>query len=91
MGVLVIENAGSEPLYTFVIVRDESVVVDWIPCTVPTHCQGIAPGAQREVPYSEINGYTRATRDIAVYGWHLVPNGSGFAPDRIRSVTVRLR
>jgi hypothetical protein len=90
-GRLAIQNIGSEPLYTFALTRDLTAIVDWIPCTDPTRCEGIAPGARREVAYSAIYGYTRATREIVAYGWHLVPSGNGFAPDRIRAVVVRVR
>jgi hypothetical protein len=89
-GMLVIQNTGSEPLYTFTITREASALVDWLPCADPTRCQGIAPGARREVPYSEIYGYTQATREVIVYAWHLAPSGNGFAPVRGRSVIVRL-
>jgi hypothetical protein len=90
-GRLVVQNVGSELLYTFALTRDATAVVDWIPCSDPARCDGIAPGARREVPYSEIYDYTRETREIVVYGWHLVPNGNGFAVDRMRFVIVRLR
>jgi hypothetical protein len=89
-GVLVIENTGSAPLHTFAITREASELSDLIFCTDPARCPGLAPGARKKVPYSEIYGYAEGTRDVVVYGWHLVPSGNGFAPDRIRSVFVRL-
>jgi hypothetical protein len=85
---LVIGNSGSEPIYTFALARDASVVVDWIPCTDPSRCVGIARGAERVVPYSTIYGYSRATREINVYWWHLVPSGNAFVVDEVRVVVV---
>jgi hypothetical protein len=89
-GVLVIENTGSAPLHSFAITREASELADLIFCNDPARCPGLAPGARKKVSYSEIYGYVKATRDVVVYGWHLVPSGNGFTPDRIRSVIVRL-
>jgi hypothetical protein len=87
---LVIANAGSDPVYTFALTQEASALVDWIPCSDPTRCQGIAQGATRVVPYSQIYDYSRGTRAVIIYWWHLVPSGNGFAPDEIRAVVVQL-
>jgi hypothetical protein len=90
-GALIILNAGSTPLHTFALSQRELQVVDWIPCTDPTRCPGLAPSARRELPYSQISGFAADTRDVRVYGWHLAPNGTGFAVSDMYAVTVRIR
>lgn len=49
------------------------------PCDVagPPVCVGLAPGATRLVPASQIGGYSAATREIAVYWWSWVSDGAG--------------
>jgi hypothetical protein len=88
--MLIIQNTGAEPLYTFTITRDAAALVEWIPCTEPTRCEGIAPGGHRELPYSEVYGYTPATRELLVYGWNLVPGENGFTVGTMRVVVVRV-
>ena len=87
---LVIENAGSLPLQTRAIVVNDGVVVDFVECTDPAVCPGLAPGARKEVPYSQIYDYTRLAREAVIYGWHLVPNGNGFRVGRTWAVRVKL-
>jgi hypothetical protein len=49
------------------------------PCDVagPPVCVGLAPGAARVIPESQIGGYTAATREIVVYWWSWVGDGAG--------------
>ena len=90
-GALIILNAGSTPLHTFALSQRELEVVYWIPCTDPTRCPGLPPGSRRELPYSQISGFAADTREVRVYGWHLAPNGTGFAVNDMYAVTVRIR
>jgi hypothetical protein len=89
-GVVVIHNVGREPLYTFALTREVAPLVDWAACTDPTHCKGIAAGERREIPYSEIYGYTPATREILVYAWNLVQSESGFKVGTMRVVILKV-
>ncbi|HEX6630964.1 MAG TPA: hypothetical protein VF048_07730 [Gemmatimonadaceae bacterium] len=49
------------------------------PCDVagPPVCVGLAPGASRVIPESQIGGYSAATREIVVYWWSWVSDGAG--------------
>jgi hypothetical protein len=89
-GKLVIENTGSLPLQTRAIVVNDRVVVDFVECTDPAVCPGLASGARKEVPYSQIYDYTRLAREAMVYGWHLVPDGDGFRVGKVWAVRVQL-
>jgi hypothetical protein len=87
---LVIENTGSLPLQTRAIVVNDREVVDFIECTDAAVCPGLASGARKEVPYSQIYDYTRWAREAIIYGWHLVPNGDGFRVGKVWAVRVKL-
>ena len=89
-GELEIANLTSRPAYTFVIGREASALVDWIPCTNPQTCDGIEPRESTRVPYPGPH-IEPGEKEALVYWWHLVPAaGNGFAPDSIRVGIVDL-
>ena len=86
-----LENNLAEPVYTFLIERQAAALTDWIACSVPDECDGIAPGRSRRVDYRDIVGYDRGDREAIVYWWVLVPDpGGGHRVDGFRSRVVRL-
>ena len=85
------ENTTGETVYTFVVERETAALIDWMPCTSPTECDGIEAGARARVGYDAIAGYEAGEREAIVYWWHLRPAaGGGFAPDQVRAEVVRL-
>ena len=92
-GVLELTNISDAPVYVFVAERNTLAVLDWIPCSNPDACDGIDPDAVLRIPHAEIIGYSAAAEEVVVYHWRLVPGGtaSGYVPDSLRAVTVRLR
>jgi hypothetical protein len=83
-------NSSEQPVYTFIIERDAQAYVDWVVCTDPSTCNGIAAGGSRVVPYDAIVAYTAGAEEAVVHHWHLIPDGTGFRPDSVRSTVVQL-
>jgi hypothetical protein len=89
--VLNLSNVSPATIYTFPIEAGLAMRANWAPCSDPAHCSGIKPGATEELPYAQIAGYGAGATHAIVYWWHLVPDGTtGFRPDSIRGVPVRL-
>lgn len=89
-GQIAITNGTSRPVYTFVIGRQFAALALWAPCTNPSTCEAIAPGATRRVPNPSFPGIVET--EAIVNWWHLVPDpAGGFKPDSIRSGVVQLR
>ena len=89
--VLTLTNESPAIVYTTVIERNSLAVVDWIPCTNPLFCPGIAPGEAATILYSEITGFESGEEQAVVYWWHLVPRaGGGFQVDEIRQIMIDL-
>jgi hypothetical protein len=78
-------------IYTLPIEAELAARANWAPCSDPAHCSGIKPWESQELPYAQITGYAAGATHAIVYWWHLVPDGTtGFKPDSIRAVVVRL-
>jgi len=85
-----IHNNSSHPVYTVVIPTADLPLADWIPCTNPQLCDGIAPGVRRLLSFPTRFHSTETADEAAVYWWHLVPtSGGGFVPDSLRVRRVR--
>ena len=86
---LFIVNGRAEPIYYFPVERQSTALIDWIPCTDPAVCDRVDAGSDRLVPFEEIAGWEDGDREVVLYWWGLVPDGTGgFRPDRIRSLVV---
>lgn len=92
-GYLELENRSGATVYTFAADRDLLPVLDWAPCVDPATCAGIEPGTVRRTALGQILANDRRHAEIAVYHWQLVPStsGSGYQPDSIRQLIVRVR
>ena len=91
-GQIAITNRTGALVYTFVLGRNASALVDWIPCSDPATCAGLEVGGTRRVPNPSSLGTSPPETEALVYWWHLVPApGGGFKPDSIRVGVVRLR
>ncbi len=89
--ILELSNESPAVIYTFTIEAQTAARTNWAPCTDPARCSGIKLGGTREMPYTQIAGYTAGATQAIVYWWHLVPGGeTGFMPDSIRAVPVEL-
>ena len=85
--VVRLSNRSSAAIYTFVAERDALAVIDWIPCTTPLTCAGLAPGQDSIIQYTAITGYAPGAEEGVVFWWHLISKeGGGHQPDSIRSV-----
>lgn len=78
-------------MYWFAVERSTAALIDWFPCSDPSHCEGIAPGETYVLPYAQLEGYSPQAKEAIVYWWHLSarPEG-GFRMDSIRSIIVDL-
>jgi hypothetical protein len=81
-------NLSQQPIYFFVIERNS--LLDWAPCVDPGTCEAIAVGGSKMLSYTEIAGYQVGATEAVVHHWLLVPQGSEFQPDSIRSPIVHL-
>ena len=89
--VLELANHSSAAIYTFTIDRNVAAYTEWGPCTNPSTCAFITAGGTRSLAYTQIDGYSSASREAIVYWWHLVPDGiDGFQPDSVRAVVIGL-
>ena len=89
--VVRLSNRSSAPIYSFVVERQALAYVDWIPCTNPLTCQGLAPGQDSLIQYTAITGYAPGAEEAVVYWWHLIPKeGGGLKPDSVRGVVIDL-
>lgn len=87
-----LENQNSRTIYYLIMTADMAARALWAPCTSPEEpCARLEPNASVEVPYSQIAGYERGSREAIVFWWHLLEReGGGWTVDEVRSVRVRL-
>ena len=90
---LELTNRSDAPVYHFVADRDILPLLDWVPCSNPATCDGIAPSSTRRIGFDDVIGYQAGSEALVVYHWQLVaaPDDGGFVPDSIRSLTLLLR
>lgn len=95
--VLTIENRSDEPVYYFLVERNQVAAVSWEPCARPDDpegCPRIPAGGQVQLPYSEVIGYAPGQEDAKarIYWWHLVEAGvNRMTADRVRYLDVELK
>ena len=88
--VLRLRNASSQAVNYFVLARDAAPLIDWAPCAGPT-CAAIAAGGSVSLPYSQIVGYSSATKEAIIWWWHSVSDGAGgYRPDSLRTLVASL-
>lgn len=90
-GKIQITNRTERPVFTFVVGRETSALIDWMPCVDSVRCPPLEVGATRTVPYPvKIGGAPE--KEALIYWWHAVPAaGGGFRPDSIRYGIVPLQ
>lgn len=89
LDAMAIRNGRDAPIYYFAIDRELAAAVHWVPCTSPTTCPNIEPGAREVVRYADIAGQARSG-EIVVFWWHLVQRDGGWTHDQMHSLLVRL-
>lgn len=91
-GEVRMENSAARPVYYTLFERETSALVLWGACADPQRCARVEPGATVRVQHGQIHGYEAGKSEAVVYWWHLVPGPgpTGFVPDGIRSLVVRL-
>ncbi|HEU4557990.1 MAG TPA: hypothetical protein VFS20_09080 [Longimicrobium sp.] len=90
-GRVQLHNRTDATVYFNVVEREYTALADWIPCSNPAACDGIAPGERQSIAYDDIMGYEAGAKEAVVYWWSLVPApGGGYSPDNIRSEVIRL-
>jgi hypothetical protein len=82
---LVIATESVEPFYYAAFDAVVVPAINWAPCTDPATCRSVRRGAPARLPLSEI---LVQSNEVVVYHWHLVPSGSAYAPDVIRSTRI---
>lgn len=86
-----LENQDSRTIYYLVMTREMAMRVLWAQCTSPEQpCARLEPQATVEVPYTQIAGYDRGSREAIIYWYHLLERDGGWQPGEIHSVRVRL-
>jgi hypothetical protein len=91
---LVVANRGTEPVFTFIVGRNASAVINWAPCWDAERCAPILPGAQLTVPYAALAGGASSMpeTEAIVYWWHAPPSGTTqLSTEDLHSAVVRLR
>lgn len=90
---IVVANIGDAPLYYFAADRNALALLDWIPCTDPAKCIGIASGASKRIAFSEVVAYQPGSAEAVVYHWRLIPGNaaSGFVMDSLRATIVPMK
>lgn len=89
---LLLKNENSRTIYYLIMTSDMAARALWAPCTSPEQpCARLEPNASVQVPYSQISGYERGSREAIIFWYHLLEqDGGGWRADEIRSVRVRL-
>ncbi|HEX6371445.1 MAG TPA: hypothetical protein VF006_21180 [Longimicrobium sp.] len=87
-----LENQNSRTIYYLIMTSDMAARVLWAPCSSPEQpCARLEPQGVVQVPYSQISGYDRGSREAIIFWYHLLElEGGGWRADEIRSVRVRL-
>jgi hypothetical protein len=81
-----IHNARDEKIYIFALEANTAAVSLWGPCSNPTTCEAIEPGATEQLPRERIGGWGNSDT-VILWWWHLVPATQGsFKPDSIRAI-----
>ncbi len=53
-------------------------LIDWSPCpSLGPDCLRLPAKGSVVVPFSEIVGYSANTREVEIYSWWVIDNGSG--------------
>jgi hypothetical protein len=88
-GIEIVNGGGSPVAYD---VWNPEFLGLFGPCTTTgPACLRLAPGARVVVPLGAVTGAAPAMRTVAVYWWHVVPDGrGGYAADSVRAVPVPL-
>ena len=87
-GMLIVENRGPVPLYTFMVERQVAAQINWAVCADPSACEGIPAGGRRVSPASDVYGYAPG-REVIVHGWDLAASEDGFRVGTMWTVVVR--
>lgn len=77
LGVVTLANSGDEPVYYFLVEREARAYVDWIPCSRPDNCTGVAPGSAVKLGYNQIVGYDRGDREAVLTRYRLERQADG--------------
>lgn len=86
-----LENQNGRTIYYLIMEAAFAARVLWAPCTSPEQpCARLEPQATVQVPYSQISGYERGSREAIIFWYHLLERDGGWEVDEIRSVRVRL-
>ncbi|MGH7503250.1 MAG: hypothetical protein ACREL7_16105 [Longimicrobiales bacterium] len=84
-----IRNGRDATIYYFAIDRELAAVVDWMACSNPDTCPQIGTADTKIVRYEDLLGAARSG-EIVVFWWHLVQRESGWSPDQLHSLLVRV-
>lgn len=85
-------NESDRTIFYLIMTREDAARALWAPCTSPDQpCARVEPNAFVDVPYDQISGYERSSREAVIFWYHLLEQeGGGWRADDIRSVRVRL-
>jgi hypothetical protein len=85
-------NTGSAPLAFAIMERTYAALADIAACADPgPACVRLPAGQTVSVPFTEISGYAAGAREVIVYTWRVVPNGTGgYRAADFGSLVVRL-
>ncbi|MCB0258252.1 MAG: hypothetical protein KDH97_12185 [Calditrichaeota bacterium] len=88
-GVL-IENNTSETIYHTAFSKRILPLIDWIPCTVPDDCPGVAPEHYKVLRYADIEAYSE-NDTVVVYWWNLQKIDDGYKVVNLERAMVDTR
>ena len=90
---LELTNTSSDKVYYFVSDPEKLALLDWAVCVEPSkaECTFIAPGATKKISYSEFMGTESTSMKAIVYHWRLIPKGTTYNYDKLRTLEVDLK
>ena len=90
---LEVTNTSTDKVYYFVADPEKLALVDWSVCLDPARaeCTFIAPGATKRISYTEFLGIGSTGTKAIVYHWRLIPTGTTYNYDSLRTLEVDLR
>jgi hypothetical protein len=90
---LQLTNTSNDKVYYFVGDPEKLALIDWAVCLDPAkaECTFIAPGATKRINYSEFLGTESSGTKAIVYHWRLIPKGTTYNYDSLRTLEVDLK
>ncbi len=84
---LEVKNRIASPLYYFVVDKNASFLIDWIP-TVGEDTPSISPYARKNIPFEDIIGFENDSETVIFYYWKAVEVNGELTPGPVSFLEV---